>query len=66
MKTKVKIGTVVESDFGTGPVVAITKEWLIHLNQRGKEACCYLKDNDISIAADFSVPDVNKDAETEI
>jgi len=34
---KIKVGTVISSDFGTGPVVAITKEWLIHIGGGGLE-----------------------------
>lgn len=30
---KVKVGDVVCSEFGRGPVVAITKEWLIHIDE---------------------------------
>lgn len=33
----VRVGTVIGSDFGVGPVVAITKEWIIHESEQGSE-----------------------------
>ena len=33
----VKIGDIVSGEFGTGKIVAITKEWIVHENEKGKE-----------------------------
>ena len=57
----VKRGTIVESDFGYGPVVAVTKSWLIHQTEDGTEVCIYIPDGGVSIRAEFDgavdVPD---------
>lgn len=45
MTIKARIGTVVQTDFGIGPIVAITKEWLIHHDEKGREVCIYLPFN---------------------
>lgn len=66
MSIKVKIGTVVKTDFGTGQVVAITKEWLIHNNESGREVCIYLKDNRVSVPCDTSTPDIDATSEIEL
>ena len=33
----VKIGDMISSDYGTGKIVAITKEWIIHEDEYGAE-----------------------------
>ena len=55
---KVKIGTIVVSEIGQGPVVAITRDWLIHKDEKGIEMCVYLPDSPVWIPADTSTPDV--------
>lgn len=45
----IRVGTVIESDFGTGPVVAITKEFVIHETEGGKEYAIYRPIGDYSI-----------------
>jgi hypothetical protein len=65
-KVKVKVGTVVESEFGKGPVIALTKTWLIHNDEDGIEICLYLPDNHVWVPADFSEPDVSKSEEVEL
>lgn len=47
---KVRVGTIIESDFGRGPVVAITKEWIIHQGD-GAEEYCLLRDE-----REYSIP----------
>lgn len=42
---KVRVGTVICSDFGTGPVVAITKQWIIHQIDKGSEVCLSREDD---------------------
>lgn len=49
----VKRGTIVETDYGYGPVVAVTKYWLIHQAQDGTEICVYIPDGGISVHAEF-------------
>lgn len=39
----IKVGDRVCSEFGCGPVVAITKEWVVHENEYGNEVCLCLK-----------------------
>lgn len=34
---KITLGTVVSSEFGTGPVIAMTKKWCIHADKHGEE-----------------------------
>ena len=35
---KVRVGDVICTDYGTGPIVAITKEWIIHKSDMGDDA----------------------------
>ena len=49
----VRRGTIVQTDFGTGAVVAVTKDWLIHMNEEGREVCVYIPDNWICVPAQF-------------
>ena len=63
----VKIGDIVETEFGKGPVVAITKQWLIHARlKEDDEICVYLPDNDVWVPAEFGTVDVNKSAEIDL
>ena len=39
---KIKVGTEIESEFGRGPVVAITKKWVIHEVEDGDEVGLYI------------------------
>nr|WP_305910497.1 hypothetical protein [Methylomarinum sp. Ch1-1]MDP4523255.1 hypothetical protein [Methylomarinum sp. Ch1-1] len=55
---KIKRGVTVQTDFGVGPVVAITKDWLIHLDEKGREICVYIPDHTISVPADIDSMDV--------
>ena len=58
-RIKVKIGTVIETECGTGPVVAITKSWVIHEDEEGTEMVISIEDY-ITIPADVSEPDVSE------
>ena len=40
----IHIGDEVHSDFGHGPVVALTDEWVIHENQNGDEIAVQYSD----------------------
>ena len=40
----VKIGDMISSDFGTGKIVAITKEWIIHKDEEGAETAALIKE----------------------
>ena len=57
---KISIGTIVESEFGRGPVVAITKDWLIHEIFSNKEVCIHIPDGGIWIPIDFDTPEDNE------
>lgn len=49
---KVKLGMIVESEFGIGKVLAMTKKWVIHddsINGRDEEFAIYLPNQPISI-----------------
>lgn len=62
---RVKRGDIVESEFGIGPVLAITKEWIIH--KAGKsEACLYIPDGGVWVPAEFGGEDVDETATAEI
>lgn len=58
---KVKRGVVVQTNFGIGKVVAVTKEWLIHLREDGSEVCVFIKDNWIGIPAEIDEIDVTEE-----
>ena len=54
---KVKRGTVVESDYGKGVVIVVTREWIIHLDEDGNEVAVTHKDAWIPIeAVEIDVP----------
>ena len=58
---KVGIGDIVETEFGRGPVVAITKQWLIHSRENeDDEICVYLPDNMVWVPAEFDSEHVDK------
>ena len=40
----VNIGDVIESEFGKGKIVAITKEWVVHECGDSHEAAIYIED----------------------
>lgn len=42
---KVSIGDTIESEFGRGPVVAITEEWIVHDTGDGHEAALSIADH---------------------
>lgn len=63
---KIKRGTIVQTDFGIGPVVAITREWLIHNTENGSEICVFIKDNWIGVPAEIDGADIPEDRELEI
>lgn len=53
---KVKIGDIVESEFGTGPLVAVTKEWVIHEvvnGDRVDEVAIHRENQYISVPVEF-------------
>lgn len=51
-----KVGDEVESEFGRGKVVAITKEWLIHENKSGDEVALTRDDDTFWIpVTDFEI-----------
>lgn len=62
----VKRGDVVASDFGTGPVVAITKEWVIHRIENGDEVAIHRENNWVGVPAQFPEEDVDENAELEV
>lgn len=62
----VKRGTIVETDFGIGPVIAVTKTWLIHQAQDGTEICIYIPDGGVSVPAEFDGAVDAPDDEVEI
>lgn len=62
----VKRGDIVGSDFGIGAIVAITKSWIIHLNERGEEICVYLPENMVYVPAEFSIIDVPEENTAEL
>ena len=55
---KVRIGTIVKTEFGTGAVVAITEEWLIHKDKSGMEMCVNISEDWIGIPANISDTDI--------
>ena len=64
---KVKRGDIVETEFCTGPVVAITEHWVIVKDEkRGQEYAVIRGENYIAIPAEFDgidVPDMQMDVE---
>jgi len=48
----IRIGDVVSSEFGTGPVVAITHQWIVHLSKNGEEQA--VQHDEIWIPAEFT------------
>ena len=44
---KIKVGDIVETDFGYGPVVAITDKWVIHKIGQTEEVAVSIGDNPI-------------------
>lgn len=63
---KIKRGTIIESDFGKGPVVAITKSWVIHEDERGKEYALLVESETFWIPAEVDGVDIPSDVELEI
>ena len=55
---KVKRGDIIASEFGQGPIVAITKDWLIHLQEEGEEVCIYKPHNNYWIPVDADEVDI--------
>lgn len=43
-KNVVRVGSIIESEFGVGPVVAITKEWIVHEDDGGCESAIHRQD----------------------
>ncbi len=41
---KVSIGDIIQSEFGIGKIVAITKEWIIHEDEKGNEIAAHKKE----------------------
>lgn len=65
---KVKVGDVVCSEFGKGPIVAITKEWLIHVDEAQevkREFALSLSDDLIWIPCEAFLPGGGQDGEAE-
>jgi len=62
---KIKRGTIIESDFGKGPVVAITKSWVIHEDKHGKEYALLAADDTFWIPAEVDGVDIPIDVELE-
>ena len=49
---RIKVGDVVESDYGKGKVLAVTNQWLIHdnsLNNRDDEFAILITDESVQI-----------------
>ena len=36
---KVKVGDIIASEFGVGKIIVITKKWIIHEIDSGKDEC---------------------------
>lgn len=62
---KVKRGMIVQTDFGKGEVVAVTKTWLIHNNEDGDEICVNHEADWVGIPVEIDGVDV-PDNEIEI
>jgi len=55
--SKLNVGDPVESDFGVGKVVAITKDWLIYsTDDSANEVCLFIKDMNFWIPVDNLEP----------
>lgn len=51
---RIKVGDMVESDYGKGKVLAVTNQWLIHdnsLNNRDDEFAILITDESVHILA---------------
>ena len=62
----VKRGDVVESEFGRGKVVAITRAWVVHEIENGSEVAVPRGMEPISVPADFPEEDVDATATAEL
>ena len=57
----VRIGTVVESEFGRGPVIAITRQWIIHEAEGNEEIALPYSDVWIPIeSADVNIGSITE------
>lgn len=64
---KIKRGTVIVSEWGRGPVVAITKEWIIHLDvQSDTEFALSITSDNFRIPIEIEGPDLPPDKELDI
>lgn len=53
---KIFIGDKVTSDFGTGPLVAVTKEWVVHNIEDGSEVAVPIGYAYLSVPAELPPP----------
>lgn len=68
LKVTIKRGMVVTSEFGTGPVVAITKDWLIHDCGDGHEAALCIDDQEFWVPSEVEgvdLPDEEREIEVD-
>lgn len=63
---QIKRGDIVSSDFGTGRVVAITKSWVIHEDERGTEVAISRENDVIVVPATFPASDVDEAATMDV
>jgi len=57
---KIKIGDIVESQFGQGPIVAMSKSWCIHEDEAGNEAAVEWADVKIVPTVDMAQSEITE------